>query len=339
MLRCLELASKTKGQVAPNPMVGAVIVHENKIIGEGFHQEFGGAHAEVNAINNVKNKKLLKHATLYVNLEPCSHYGKTPPCCNTIVEFGITKVVIGSSDPNEKVNGKGIDFLKKNKVDVIIGVHKEKAEELNRKFYIFQTKKRPYITLKWAETIDGYIDLKRESIKKEVNWITSKNTKTLVHKWRSEHDAILVGRKTIENDNPTLTVRLVNGKNPLRIIIDPLLKLSKDFTVFNDNFPLVIFNEKIDKTTGKIKYVKFDKNNMILELNNFLHSKSIQSVLVEGGAKTINSFLKSNNWDEANVLIGNKKFNNGLPSPKLTNYSPISVTEYGEDKIKNYRND
>lgn len=338
MLRCLELANKGKTQVSPNPMVGAVIVYENKIIGEGFHQEFGGDHAEINAIKNVRNKHLLKHATLYVNLEPCFHQGKTPPCCNTIAEFGIPKVVIGSSDPNEKVNGKGIEFLKRNKVDVINGILRKDSEELNRKFYTFHKHKRPYITLKWAETLDGYIDKKRESLKKEVNWITSKNTKTLVHQWRSEHDAILVGRNTIENDNPSLTVRLVNGKNPLRIIVDPLLKLSKNHTVFSDEFPLVILNEKINDIIGKIKYVKFDHNNMTSKLNSFLYNESIQSLLIEGGAKTINSFITHNNWDEANILVGNKKFNTGLDSPKITNNNPYQIKEHGEDKIINYRN-
>ncbi|MBM78632.1 MAG: riboflavin biosynthesis protein RibD [Crocinitomicaceae bacterium] len=339
MLRCLELASKGKNQVSPNPMVGSVIVYENKIIGEGYHQAFGGPHAEVNAIKNVENKSLLKKATLYVNLEPCSHHGKTPPCCNTIVEYGIPNVVIGSGDPNEKVNGKGIDFLKKNNVNVINNILKEKAEELNRKFYTFHKHKRPHITLKWAETIDGYIDKNRKSSNtKEVNWITTENTKTLVHQWRSEHDAILVGRKTIENDNPSLTVRLVKGKNPLRIVIDPLLKLSNYFDIFKDEHPLIILNEKIDKSKGKIKYLKFDKNNLLNTINSFLYQNKIQSLLVEGGAKTIDSFLKEGNWDEAKVLIGNKKFSDGLLAPKIK-ASPISIKTHGQDKLISYRND
>lgn len=339
MLRCLELASKGKSSVSPNPMVGAVIVYENKIIGEGFHQVFGSSHAEVNAIQNVKDKSLLKNATLYVNLEPCSHHGKTPPCCNTIVEYGIPRVVVGAGDPNEKVNGRGIEYLKRNNVSVINGVLKEKCEELNRKFYTFHKHKRPYVTLKWAETIDGYIDKNRKSSNiKEVNWITTENTKTLVHQWRSEHDAILVGRKTIENDNPSLTVRLVNGNNPLRITIDPHLKLKKDYTVFKDKHPLVVLNEKINDSKGKIKYVKFDKYNMITTLNGFLYQNNIQSILIEGGAKTIDSFIKEGNWDEANVLIGNKKFNEGKLAPKI-NTSPFSTIKHGEDKIINFRND
>lgn len=339
MRRCLELASKGKGQVSPNPMVGAVIVHENKIIGEGFHQIFGGPHAEVNAINTIKNKSILKDSTLYVNLEPCSHFGKTPPCCNTIVEFGIKKVIIGSSDPNEKVNGRGIDFLKNNKVEVVNNILKEESEELNRKFFTFQKKKRPFITLKWAETIDGFIDKKRESNQKKINWITSKNTKALVHKWRSEHDAILVGRKTIENDNPSLTVRLIDGKNPLRIVIDPLLSLNKDFTIFNDNYPIVIFNEKIEEDQGKVRYIKYTKNNITSDLNNYLYKEGKQSLLIEGGATTINSFLKNHKWDEAKVLIGNKKFKNGIISPKIKNSLPFSISTHGEDKIIEYRND
>ena len=339
MRRCLELASKGKGKVSPNPMVGAVIVHGNKIIGEGFHQEFGGPHAEVNAINNVKNKSILKDSTLYVNLEPCSHFGKTPPCCNMIVEFGLKRVIIGSSDPNEKVNGRGIEFLKKNKVDVVNEILKEESIELNKKFFTFQKKKRPFITLKWAETIDGFIDKKRESNQKKINWITSKNTKTLVHKWRSEHDAILVGRKTIENDNPSLTVRLIEGGNPLRIVIDPQLKLNKDFAIFSDNYPIVILNEKMEENHGKIKYIKYNQNNITSDLNNYLYKEGIQSLLIEGGATTINTFLKNNNWDEANVLIGSKEFKNGILSPKITTQQPLSVSINGEDKIINYRND
>ena len=339
MYRCLELASKGKGLVSPNPLVGAVIVHENKIIGEGYHQAFGGPHAEINAIKNVKDKSLLKSSTLYVNLEPCSHHGKTPPCCNTIVENGIPNVVIGSGDPNEKVNGKGIDFLKKNNVNVIEDVLKEKSEEINRKFYTFHKQKRPYITLKWAETLDGFIDKKRKSSSiKEINWISDENTKTLVHQWRSEHDAILVGRKTIENDNPSLTVRLVKGKNPLRIVIDPLLKLSNDFHILKDEHPLIILNEKIDKSKGKIKYVKFDKNNLLSSMNSFLFQNNIQSLLIEGGAKTIDSFINEGNWDEAKVLIGNKKFSDGLLAPKIK-ASPISIKMHGQDKIISYKND
>ena len=246
---------------------------------------------------------------------------------------------VTSSDPNEKVNGRGIDFLKKNNVVVVNGILKEESEELNRKFFTFQIKKRPFITLKWAETIDGFIDKKRESNQKEINWITSKNTKALVHKWRSEHDAILVGRKTIENDNPSLTVRLIDGKNPLRLVIDPFLKLNKDFTIFNDNYPIVILNEKTDNKKGKIRYVKYTNNNIISDLNNYLYKEGIQSLLIEGGATTINSFLKSNNWDEANVLIGDKEFKNGILSPKITTHLPLSINKCGEDKIINYRND
>ena len=233
MARCLELAKKGAGYVSPNPMVGCVIVYENKIIGEGYHQKYGDHHAEVNAINSVKEQNLLSKSTLYVNLEPCAHFGNTPPCCEYIVSKKITKVVIGSKDISKKVNGLGIKFLQEHNVKVKLDVLSKQCTDLNKRFFNFQKNKIPYIILKWAETKDGFIDVIRKKNNKGINWITNENTKLLVHQWRSEEDAILVGRKTVENDNPKLTVRKVDGKNPVRIVLDPTLKLKTSFNVFD----------------------------------------------------------------------------------------------------------
>ena len=251
MNRCLELASKGSGKVSPNPLVGCVIVYQNKIIGEGFHQKYGGNHAEVNAINSVKNQELLAASILYVNLEPCSHFGKTPPCCELIVRKKIPKIVIGCADVSSKVNGSGVAFLKNHNLEVTQNVLNEKCKKLNIRFFHFQKTQIPYIILKWAQTKDGFIDKIREQNQKGINWITEKETQIIVHKWRSEEDAILVGRKTIENDNPELTVREYTGLNPLRIVIDSNLKLKLKHKVFNNDAPTVIVNNLLEKKNNQ----------------------------------------------------------------------------------------
>ena len=336
--RCIKLALNGAGYVSPNPLVGCVIVYNGSIIGEGYHREFGKEHAEVNAINSVKEISLLSKSTLYVNLEPCSHHGKTPPCCNLIVKMKIPKVVIGCKDYSKKVNGTGIAFLKQNGVEVVENILEEKCKKLNARFFNFHKRKFPYIILKWAKTNDGFIDLNRNSNQLGINWITEKETQVLVHKWRAEEDAILVGRKTVLNDDPELTVRKFKGKQPLRIVIDPELKLDLNKKIFNDNNNTIIVNNKVNKVSNNLTYLKLKSENIILNLLNYLHEINIMSIIVEGGKETIDYFLKLNYWNEARVIEGNIKFKNGLESPKIERkYSAIQ--NIGKDIIYTYYND
>ncbi len=311
MQRCLELAKNGLGRVSPNPLVGAVIVYQDKIIGEGSHAVYGGPHAEVNAISSVKDKSLLKEATLYVNLEPCCHYGKTPPCANLILENGIKKVVIGSKDPNELVAGKGIQLLKENGVEVIEGVLKEKCDFLNRRFFIFHQKKRPYIILKWAESADGFMDIDRSNGEVGQFQISGEESKRFVHQLRASEDAILVGINTVINDNPSLTVREVIGKNPLRIVIDKDLKISKESKLLTDGNRTIIFTNS-QKTLGlvskEIELVNIPFQETITEIVDYLYSLNISSIIIEGGQKTLQSFIDSNYYDEMIVLVSKHKY-------------------------------
>ena len=334
LLRCLELAKNGLGNVAPNPMVGCVIVHDNKIIGEGYHQEYGKAHAEVNAILSVKNKSLLQKSTLYVNLEPCSHFGKTPPCANLIVEHNISRVVIGCVDSFSEVSGKGIEKLKNAGVDVVVGVLEKESLELNKRFFTFHNKKRPYVILKWAKTKDGFIDLERSNQKeverneiagqarndetKNDNWITSPLSKQLVHKWRSEEAAIMVGTNTALNDNPQLNVREWKGKNPVRVVIDLHDRLPQTLHLFDKNTSTIIFSLSKQEEENNLTFVKIkDSKNLLVEVLNELYKRNIQSIIIEGGATLLQSFIDQNLWDEARVFIGNKTFVNGLKAPKI----------------------
>lgn len=340
MQRCIELAEMGLGNTAPNPLVGCVIVHEHKIIGEGFHQQFGGPHAEVNAINSVKNKELLKNSTLYVTLEPCSHYGKTPPCADLIVKMGIPRVVISAEDPFPKVAGKGIEILKNAGINVQTGVLKEEYEFVNRRFFTFLKKQRPYIILKWAQTKDGFIDVERTDEKPKITWITNDTCRTLVHKWRSEEQAILIGTNTAINDNPELTVRSWTGKNPLRIVIDQNNILSKNLKVFNNKAQTLIITENIqtNKSEKNIENVRMSFNeNLVESILNELYKRNIQSVIIEGGAQTLNTFICKNIWDEARVFTGDITFGKGLSAPIL-NKEPISTEMILESKLQVYKN-
>jgi len=287
-------------------MVGCVIVLNDKIIGEGYTSPFGGAHAEVNAINSVANKEDLKNSTLYVTLEPCNHYGKTPPCCDLIINYKIPKVVIGCLDPNEKVNGKGIAKLKASGCEVITEFESELCNRHHKRFLTFFKKKRPYIILKWAQTKNGYVAPKSK-IKESPVYITSKSSRQIVHKWRSEEQAILVGFNTIIKDNPKLTTRMVKGSNPIRIVVCDDRKIVKKFNVFNDEAETIIINlDSCNKNISEAKKICDDlfKNNII-------------SVIVEGGPKTLNYFLMENLWDEARIFIGEKEFINGIKAPEI----------------------
>ncbi len=336
MERCLQLAENGTATTSPNPMVGCVITHEGVIIGEGWHRKTGEPHAEVNAINSVSDKELLKNSTLYVNLEPCSHYGKTPPCAHLIVEKQIPRVVIACRDSSAKVNGKGVEVLRSAGIEVIEGVLQKEAELLNRRFFTFHRQKRPYIILKWAQTLDGYIDKKRQNTEKGVNWITDPYTKALVHQWRAREDAILVGTQTVLNDNPALTVREIKGKDPIRLIIDRDLKIPNTANIFKDNNVMVFHHQKHPSPSKNFTPLDFQKE-LIPQILAFCHSKNIQSVFVEGGAATIGHFIRLNLWDEARVLMGNLTFGNGLKAPEIRQ-DAHSVESFGKDLLLSYYN-
>lgn len=334
MHRALFLAKLGLGKVAPNPLVGCVIVHDNIIIGEGYHQFYGGPHAEVNALKQVENPDLLKKATVYVTLEPCPHFGKTSPCSDLLIKSGVKNVVIGTRDSNPLVSGKGIEKLKKAGVDVIENVLENECRKINRRFFTFHEKSRPYVILKWAQTSDGYLDKQRSSDEIGINWITEPETKSLVHKWRSEEQAILVGRNTIMNDNPSLTVRDFSGKNPIRIVIDSQLALSKMNNVFSDDAETLVFNRIKNEKIGNIEWIKIQETNTDLILRE-LYKRGIQSVLVEGGSRTLQYFIIDNVWDEARVFVGNVLFGGGVKAPVL-NKLPNETYLFGKDRIYNF---
>ncbi len=319
MERCLELAANGLGYVAPNPMVGSVVVCDDQIIGEGFHQKYGMSHAEVNAIQSVKDQSLLKNSTLYVNLEPCAHMGKTPPCTDLIIEKGIPKVVIGISDPNSLVAGKGIEKLRKSGIKVIDQVLPTQCRELNKRFFTYHEKKRPYIILKWAQTSDGFMDvIRKPGDAVGVNWISNSTSRKLVHKWRAEEQAIFAGTNTIIYDDPELTLRLWKGNSPVRIILDRNLRIPQSAKVFNNAAPTLIFNNSITKIAGNTEFIKLEiKSDPLRQIFNEMYNRGILSVIVEGGKRLLESFLEKDTWDEARVLIGKKKFNNGLKAPEI----------------------
>tara|TARA_R110002096_G_scaffold72174_4_gene172191 strand:- start:39505 stop:40587 length:1083 start_codon:yes stop_codon:yes gene_type:complete len=318
MSRAIELANLGKYYTAPNPSVGAVIVHEEEIIGEGYHAQFGEAHAEVNAINAVQNRELLKNSTLYVTLEPCAHFGKTPPCSNLIVENKIPKVVIATTDPFAKVNGKGIAFMKENGVEVITQVLEAEGKELNRRFFTFHQKKRPYVILKFAKSKDGFLARKAGEAHLG-NWITGALSKQLVHLWRAEEQAILVGKNTALIDNPVLTCREVDGKNPIRMVIDLNLELPKELKLFDQSTKTVIFNEKRSETAEQLHWVKKSLGKaMVQSVVDYCVQENILSLIIEGGAGVLNQFIAANVWDEARIFVGNQEFEEGIEAPILT---------------------
>ena len=305
--RCIELAKNGLGTTYPNPLVGSVIVYNNEIIGEGWHQKAGEPHAEVNAIHSVKDKSLLSKATIYVSLEPCSHFGKTPPCCDLIIANKIPNVVIGTIDPFAKVAGNGIKKLLEAEKKVTIGILEDECNELNKRFFTFHTKKRPYIILKWAESLDGFIaPLSKQ--KKEPVWITNEFSRQLVHKWRSEEQAILVGTNTVVEDNPSLTVRDWTGNNPIRIVLDQNNRISKENPIFDNQAKTLSISEDT---------INFNKT-IATEIADFLFKNEIQSVIIEGGSKTLQTFFDANIWDEARVFKGPISFKNGTRAPVIT---------------------
>ena len=312
--RCIELASNGLCNAAPNPMVGAVIVHNGKIIGEGYHAKCGEGHAEVNAIRSVKDETLLKETTIYVSLEPCSHYGKTPPCADLIISKGIPRVVVGCIDPFSQVSGRGIRKLREAGIDVTVGVLEEECKNLIRRFVTFNTQKRPYITLKWAESADGYIDINRENGSPVV--LSTPVTSMYIHKQRAEHKAILVGRRTALLDNPSLTTRNWYGKNPLRLVIDRNLTLPAELKLFDHSTPTMVFTEKQKNSEDNLEYVALDFSKDILpQICTVLYDRKIQSLLVEGGTTLLQSFIDSELWDEIFVEHSEKVLYEGVKSP------------------------
>lgn len=331
MKRCLQLAQNGLGYVAPNPLVGAVIVHENKIIGEGFHHAFGQAHAEVEAIQHCKHPELLSQSTLYVNLEPCSHFGKTPPCADLIIANHIPRVVIANKDPFPEVAGKGIEKLKSAGVEVITGIAAHEGEELNRRFFTFHRKKRPYIILKWAQSADGFID----SITSVPAKISSAETDRLVHEWRTREQAILIGYNTALKDNPKLTARLYPGKNPLRIVWDKNLQLPEHLHLFSDGEPLWVINASKTENRGNTQYMQADT---VEDIANRLYEHQIQSIIIEGGANTLQRWIDARLWDEARVITGNLSFGAGVRAPMLSEAGLYNRITVDSDIITTFRN-
>ena len=337
MARCIQLAENARVNTTPNPMVGSVIVHDDKIIGEGWHQKAGAPHAEVNAINSVVNKELLKKSTIYVSLEPCAHFGKTPPCADLIIEHNIPRVVIGCRDPFDAVNGKGIEKLENAGIEVTVGVKEKECLALNAPFFTFHTKKRPYIILKWAQTADGFLDKNRNKTEKGINWITQHSAKVLVHKWRHEVDAILVGARTIINDNPELNTRLWSGSSPIRIILDPENMVSANSKVMDGSSKTFVLSKTEQKVSNaNTHYITIASDELMMKtLMNLCYEQEIQSLLVEGGAYTLQQFIDANLWDEARVLTGNINFGSGLKAPQLK-VAPTESHSLGHDSIKVY---
>jgi len=338
--RCIELAQNGLGTTYPNPMVGSVIVYENKIIGEGWHKKAGEPHAEVNAIRSVKDKSLLKKATIYVSLEPCSHFGKTPPCCDLIIANEIPNVVVGTVDPNEKVAGNGIKKLVAAGVNVTVGVLQDECNELNKRFFTFHQKKRPYILLKWAESQDGFLAPEKEvGVERKPIWITNTYSRQLVHKWRSEEQAIMVGTQTVIDDNPKLNVRDWSGNNPVRIVLDQNNRISQDSFIFDDSVKTIVFTKSessLSTENTTFKCIDFEQNT-IPQILDFLYQNQIQSIIIEGGSQTLQSFINENMWDEARIFIGRTTFEKGTKAPVIQK-KYVSKTYIQNDELLNIRN-
>lgn len=332
MQRCLQLAQLGAGKVSTNPLVGCVVVHNGIIIGEGYHHAYGQAHAEVNAINAVADKSILPQSTLYVTLEPCAHYGKTPPCADLIITHQLQRVVIGTTDTFSLVAGRGIEKLKNAGIEVTIGVLENECRYQNHRFFCFNEKKRPYVLLKWAQTADGFVGrLPHENdLDKR---ISNAETDIWVHRLRTEEDAILVGKNTALLDNPALTARLWQGKNPIRILIDKRLEVPKTFNIFNNNARVLVFNETTEQEDGHILYYKADfEQPLIPQVLEGLYKNNIQSVLVEGGAATLQQFIDARLWDEAFVITSDKTWGHGIEAPQI-NGTVFTTQTIGSDTI------
>lgn len=339
MQRCIDIARLGQNKTAPNPMVGAVLVHNNRIVAEGFHEYCGGPHAEVNAIAKLNDDSLLRTCTLYVSLEPCAHHGRTPPCSDLIVDKKIPRVVIGSVDSNSKVAGKGIEKLRRAGIEVTLGVLEDECRELNKRFFTFFEKKRPYIVLKWAESADGYMDINRPgTTSREPYWISNALSRALVHKWRSEEQAILVGSGTAIIDNPQLNVRDWSGSSPLRILIDRHLKTPANSWLYDNTLPTWVFTHKQHSDYDQLRFFTFPSDINLFEKSLLtLYENDIQSVFVEGGQTTLRYFIDSGLWDEARIFRGPGLFHEGVKAPSIIG-NPIEKITLLKDIVWIYRN-
>lgn len=330
MKRALELAELGRGFTSPNPIVGAVLVHNNRVIGEGYHTKYGEQHAEVNAINSVSasDSNKIQKSTLYVNLEPCSHHGQTPPCTNLILQSNIPRVVIANLDPFPDVNGKGVHMLQEKGVKVETGVMQDQGKAINKSFFTYHIKKRPYIILKWAQTKNGIFATKTP----QQTWLTGKLAQRLVHRWRAREDAIMVGTETAAIDNPSLTCRLWTGENPTRVVCDNQLRLNRHLNLFDQNATTLVYTtsqETPQSSSGTVQYIHLDqKENFMEKVFDDFYEKGIQSILIEGGAKLLNSLIEANLWDEARVFLVNYYFSGGKSAPQLP------VTTFYNHKIE-----
>lgn len=339
--RCIQLAKNGLGTTGSNPMVGSVLVVDNIIIGEGWHYQAGQPHAEVNAINSVTDKSLLKKATIYVSLEPCSHFGKTPPCSDLIIDSGIKKVVIGTIDPFAEVSGRGIEKLRNAGCEVTVGVLEKECQELNKRFFTFHTKKRPFIFLKWAQTADGFIAPEYTKVaEREPVWITNQFSKQFVHKQRSTEQAILVGTETVIKDNPSLDTRLWKGEDPLRIVLDLNHRIPADSKIFNDNKTTLVITTSKKENTNCVSYKVVDaEKSLAVAICHILYEKGIQSVIIEGGKQTLETFINANLWDEAFVYKGDDVFfTEGRKAPQLYKKGRI-INHKTQNTLTHYIND
>ena len=330
--RCIQLAKNGLCNAAPNPVVGAVIVHKDTIIGEGYHIRCGEAHAEVNAIRSVKDESLLKESTIYVSLEPCSHYGKTPPCADLIINKGIPRVVVGCMDPFSLVAGRGIRKMQEAGIEVTVGVLEKECQQLIRRFITFNTLHRPFITLKWAESADGFIDLHRTRGHPYI--FSSPLSSMLVHKRRAEHSAILVGRRTALLDNPSLTTRSWYGKNPVRMVIDKNLTLPTHLALFDGSTRTFVFTQREDAPSlPNVEYIRLDFNIDILpQIMEVLYREKLQTLMVEGGSILLQSFIDANCWDEAFIEQSDVHLSKGVEAPTFTGiYDSLTIRQFGKD--------
>ncbi len=336
MRRCIQLALMGEGCVSPNPMVGSVIVHNDQIIGEGFHRQYGGSHAEVHAIASVKNPGLLPESTIYVSLEPCAHYGKTPPCALLIIEKKIKNVVIGCRDPFPLVDGKGAELLQNAGITVTLGILEQECMALNRRFFTFHQKLRPYIILKWAESADGYIDRDRTITDPSPAWITNAQCRTLVHKQRAHEDAVMIGTNTALLDNPSLTVREWAGKNPVRIVLDRNLRLPRNLNLFDEQSTTIVFTKKKAENCGSTRYMTIDyTHDIVPQILTALYREKILSVIIEGGTQLLQTFIDGGYYDEIYRYTGLVVFKGGTKAPALA-VQPKTETIIGEVKLLRY---
>ena len=332
MTRVLQLAEQGRGLVSPNPMVGCVIVKDGRIIGEGYHKKYGGSHAEVEAISAVENKSWLEGADLYVNLEPCAHHGKTPPCADLIIQFPFHRVIIANTDVNPLVAGKGVKKIRSAGIEVVENILSEKARELNKRFFTFMEKQRPFVLLKWAQTKDGFIARKDYTSK----WISNSMSRKIVHKWRSEEDSVMVGTNTVLYDNPRLNVREWEGRNPMRIFLDKELKIKKDVFLLDGSQPTICYNFAKTESNLNLDFVKISEEHLLVDILNDLYKRNIQSIMVEGGKVLLEAFIQAGLWDEIRVFKAKASFKEGLAAPSFTGHL-MDIRQIEDDELQIYK--